>query len=100
MKSAWWHEMAFHDARGGLVVSSPLEATATRTSAHRAQQLADAPPAVDVHELSKTFRLPHQRYSTLKERALHPFAARTHDSLEALVDVTFQVKQGEFFGVV
>jgi ABC-type polysaccharide/polyol phosphate transport system ATPase subunit len=55
---------------------------------------------VDVHELSKTFRLPHQRYSTLKERALHPFAARTHDSLEALVDVTFQVKQGEFFGVV
>jgi ABC-type polysaccharide/polyol phosphate transport system ATPase subunit len=83
-----------------LVVSGVLEATATRTSAQRAQQLADAPPAVEVQELSKAFRLPHQRYSTLKERALHPFAARTHDSLQALDDVTFQVKRGEFFGIV
>jgi ABC-type polysaccharide/polyol phosphate transport system ATPase subunit len=83
-----------------LLVSSSLEATATRTSAQRARQLADASPAVEVRGLSKTFRLPHQRYSTLKERALHPFAARTHDSLQALDDVTFEVKQGEFFGIV
>jgi ABC-type polysaccharide/polyol phosphate transport system ATPase subunit len=83
-----------------LVVSSPLEATATRTSAQRAQQLADAPPAVEVRGLSKIFRLPHQRYSTLKERALHPFASHTFDSFEALHDVTFEVKRGEFFGVV
>jgi ABC-type polysaccharide/polyol phosphate transport system ATPase subunit len=83
-----------------LLVSSSLEATATRTSAQRARQLADAPPAVEVRGLSKTFRLPHQRYSTLKERALHPFAARTHDSLQALDDVTFEVKRGEFFGIV
>ena len=27
--------------------------------------------------VSKTFRLPHQQYHTLKERALHPFRART-----------------------
>jgi ABC-type polysaccharide/polyol phosphate transport system ATPase subunit len=84
----------------GAVVSSPLEATATRTSAQRAQQLADAPPAVEVRELSKTFRLPHQRYSTLKERALHPFAARSHDSLHALEELSFDVRQGEFFGIV
>jgi ABC-type polysaccharide/polyol phosphate transport system ATPase subunit len=84
----------------GLVVSGPLEATATRTSAQRAQQLADAPIAVEVRELSKMFRLPHQRYSTLKERALHPFASSTFDSFEALRDVTFEVKRGEFFGVV
>jgi ABC-type polysaccharide/polyol phosphate transport system ATPase subunit len=83
-----------------LVVSSPLEATATRTSARRAQQLAQAPPAVEVQELHKTFRLPHQRYSTLKERALHPFATRGHDSLHALHGLSFAVKQGEFFGIV
>jgi ABC-type polysaccharide/polyol phosphate transport system ATPase subunit len=83
-----------------LVISRPLEATATRTSAQRARQLADAPPSVEVRELSKAFRLPHQRYSTLKERALHPFATRSHDSLDALDAVTFDVKQGEFFGVV
>jgi ABC-type polysaccharide/polyol phosphate transport system ATPase subunit len=85
---------------GGLVVSGLLEATATRTSAQRAQQLASAPPAVEVSGLSKTFRLPHQRFSTLKERALHPFASSTYDTLQALDDVTFQVKRGEFFGIV
>jgi ABC-type polysaccharide/polyol phosphate transport system ATPase subunit len=50
--------------------------------------------------VSKAFRMPHVRYSTLKERALHPFAARTVDEFEALRDVTFAVKQGEFFGIV
>jgi ABC-type polysaccharide/polyol phosphate transport system ATPase subunit len=53
-----------------------------------------------VRALSKTFRLPHQRYSTLKERALHPFAVRTYDSLRALEDMSFEVKRGEFFGIV
>jgi ABC-type polysaccharide/polyol phosphate transport system ATPase subunit len=53
-----------------------------------------------VHGLGKAFRLPHQRYSTLKERALHPFAARSHDVLRALDDVSFEVKAGEFFGIV
>jgi ABC-type polysaccharide/polyol phosphate transport system ATPase subunit len=82
-----------------LVVSGPLDATATRIS-ERARQLAQAAPAIEVQDVSKAFRLPHQRYSTLKERALHPFAARSHDTLQALDDVSFQVKRGEFFGIV
>ena len=53
-----------------------------------------------MHGVSKTFRLPHQRYSTLKERALHPFSASRYDELEALRDVSFDVKRGEFFGIV
>jgi len=55
---------------------------------------------VAVAHAAKTFRLPHQRYSTLKERALHPFASRTFDELHALEDVSFEVAQGEFFGIV
>jgi ABC-type polysaccharide/polyol phosphate transport system ATPase subunit len=55
---------------------------------------------VRVQEVSKTFRLPHQRYSTLKERALHPFTRRSYDAFHALEDVSFDVKRGEFFGVV
>jgi ABC-type polysaccharide/polyol phosphate transport system ATPase subunit len=55
---------------------------------------------VHVEQVSKTFRLPHQRYSTLKERALHPFTTRGYDAFRALEDVTFDVKRGEFFGVV
>jgi ABC-type polysaccharide/polyol phosphate transport system ATPase subunit len=66
----------------------------------RASRLADAPAAVSVRAVSKTFRLPHRRYTTLKERALHPLATNTYEELHALRDVGFEVRQGEFFGVV
>ncbi|MBN1530844.1 MAG: ABC transporter ATP-binding protein [Thermoleophilaceae bacterium] len=55
---------------------------------------------MEVGSVSKTFRLPHQRYSTLKERALHPLSSRKHDELVALRDVSFHVGTGEFFGIV
>jgi hypothetical protein len=48
---------------------------------------------MSVRGVNKTFRLPHQRYSTLKERALHPFAGNRYDELEALRDVSFDVKR-------
>jgi ABC-type polysaccharide/polyol phosphate transport system ATPase subunit len=66
----------------------------------RARLLEEAPAAVSVERVSKAFRLPHQRYSTLKERALHPFASSTYDVLQALDDVSFEVRSGEFFGIV
>jgi ABC-type polysaccharide/polyol phosphate transport system ATPase subunit len=60
-----------------------------------------APPvAVSVENVSKTFRLPHQQYSTLKERALHPFRSTEYDELHAVTDITLQIASGEFFGIV
>jgi ABC-type polysaccharide/polyol phosphate transport system ATPase subunit len=59
-----------------------------------------APPAVTVHNVKKAFRLPHQQYHTLKERVLHPFRSSTYDVLQAVDDVTFEVRAGEFFGIV
>jgi ABC-type polysaccharide/polyol phosphate transport system ATPase subunit len=55
---------------------------------------------VTVHSLSKRFRLPHQHYSTFKERALHPLRSRTYDTLNAVDDVSVEIAEGEFFGVV
>ena len=55
---------------------------------------------MSVQAAEKCFRLPHHQYSTLKERALHPFASRKYDELRAVQDVTFDVAQGEFFGIV
>jgi ABC-type polysaccharide/polyol phosphate transport system ATPase subunit len=55
---------------------------------------------VIVESLSKEFRLPHERVHTLKERALHPFKRVGADRLEALDRVSFDVREGEFFGVV
>jgi ABC-type polysaccharide/polyol phosphate transport system ATPase subunit len=56
--------------------------------------------AITVTDVSKTFRLPHQRYSTLKERALHPFRSRSVDELHALQHVSVTIDEGEFFGIV
>jgi ABC-type polysaccharide/polyol phosphate transport system ATPase subunit len=66
----------------------------------RAARLAAAPPSVVVDHVSKTFRLPHVQYSTLKERVLHPLRSTTYDELNALTDVDVTIKQGEFFGIV
>jgi ABC-type polysaccharide/polyol phosphate transport system ATPase subunit len=57
-------------------------------------------PAVVARDVSKAFRLPHEQYHTLKERALHPFRSRTFDLLRAVRNVSFEVAPGEFFGIV
>jgi ABC-type polysaccharide/polyol phosphate transport system ATPase subunit len=66
----------------------------------RAQALAAAATAVTVDHVDKTFRLPRRRYSTLKERVIHPFASRDYDELRALRDVDVRIPAGEFFGIV
>jgi ABC-type polysaccharide/polyol phosphate transport system ATPase subunit len=62
--------------------------------------VSTALPAVAVDGVSKSFRLPHERVHTLKERALHPFRRTGHNELRALEDVSFAVQPGEFFGIV
>jgi ABC-type polysaccharide/polyol phosphate transport system ATPase subunit len=57
-------------------------------------------PAVVVEGVSKHFHLPHERVSTLKERALHPFKRVGSERLQTLDDVSFEVAPGEFFGIV
>src|SRR4051794_33353143 len=59
-----------------------------------------AEPAVVVERLQKSFRLPHRRYSTLKERALHPFRSSVYDELRAVNNFNLEVARGEFFGIV
>ena len=56
--------------------------------------------AVSVANLTKHFKLPHQHYSTFKERALHPFRSRTFDELHAVDEVSVDIAPGEFFGIV
>jgi ABC-2 type transport system ATP-binding protein len=60
----------------------------------------DAPPAIRVEDLHKSFRIPTQRVDSLKERAVHPFASREYRELRALDGISFEVRQGEFFGIV
>jgi ABC-type polysaccharide/polyol phosphate transport system ATPase subunit len=60
----------------------------------------DAPPAIRVEDLHKSFRIPTHRVDSLKERAVHPFAARDYRELHALDGISFEIRQGEFFGIV
>jgi ABC-type polysaccharide/polyol phosphate transport system ATPase subunit len=78
-----------------VVVSRPTGALERATPAP-----AGKPPALEIEQLTKTFRIPHQRYSTLKERALHPMRARRFDELHAVDGVSATIEQGEFFGIV
>lgn len=60
----------------------------------------DTPPAIRVDDLYKSFRIPTQRVDSLKERAVHPFASRDFRELHALRGISFEIRQGEFFGIV
>lgn len=59
------------------------------------------PDAIVVsRDVWKTFRLPHDRPSTFKQRVLHPRQSRAATKLNALMDVSFEVAEGEFFGII
>lgn len=60
----------------------------------------DAPVAIRVEDLHKSFRIPTHRVDSLKERAVRPFSSRDYRELHALDGVSFEVRQGEFFGIV
>jgi ABC-type polysaccharide/polyol phosphate transport system ATPase subunit len=58
------------------------------------------PIAIEARGLEKTFRIPTHRVDSLKERVVRPFSARDYRILHALDGVSFDVHQGEFFGIV
>jgi ABC-type polysaccharide/polyol phosphate transport system ATPase subunit len=60
----------------------------------------DAALAIQVEDLHKSFRIPTQRIDSLKERIVRPFATRDYRTLRALDGVSFDIRQGEFFGIV
>jgi ABC-type polysaccharide/polyol phosphate transport system ATPase subunit len=58
------------------------------------------PLAIQVEGLEKSFRIPTHRVDSIKERAVHPFAGREFRELRALDGISFEIHQGEFFGIV
>lgn len=55
---------------------------------------------IKIEGVSKTFRIPHQRYNSLKEHVVNFWRPRTFEEFKALDDVSFEVKKGEFLGII
>jgi ABC-type polysaccharide/polyol phosphate transport system ATPase subunit len=62
--------------------------------------MGNARNAIEVRTISKSFRLPHQQRTTVKEYFLHPLSRSTYEVQRALDDVSFSVSRGEFFGII
>jgi ABC-type polysaccharide/polyol phosphate transport system ATPase subunit len=75
---------------------------ATATDAEAPGTAPDRPrhTAVRVEALEKTFHVPKHQVQTLKEKALHPFRRTEEEALNVLRGVSFDIQQGEFFGIV
>ncbi|NLT06260.1 MAG: ABC transporter ATP-binding protein [Solirubrobacterales bacterium] len=77
-----------------------MPATVQQPARESQRDRPGAAPAVSVRGVSKSFRLPHEQYSTLKQRVLHPRRTHRFSELRALDDVSLEIGQGEFFGIV
>ncbi len=71
--------------------------------AERAQareRVLRGPAVIEVRDLHKSFRIPDRRATTISERVAHPWRQVEYRELKALRGITFEVHQGEFFGIV
>lgn len=59
-----------------------------------------APVVIEARGLEKSFRVPEHRMDSFKERATHPFARPHYRVLQALSGLSFDVHEGEFFGIL
>lgn len=56
--------------------------------------------AIKVKHVSKAFHLPHEKVTSIKSAIVNFRSKRTFEKQEVLRDVSFEIKKGEFFGVV
>ena len=68
--------------------------------ARDADAIAAAPVIIEARGVEKTFRIPQNKVDSLKERVTNPLRRRDYRELHALRGVSFDVHQGEFFGIV
>jgi ABC-type polysaccharide/polyol phosphate transport system ATPase subunit/ABC-type polysaccharide/polyol phosphate export permease len=62
--------------------------------------VAPGPSAISVHDVRKTFLIPHERYTSLKSRAVELFRPEGDTPLHALDGISLELGQGEFLGIV
>lgn len=56
--------------------------------------------AITVKKVSKRFKIPHEKKTTLKEHFINVFKKTTYESFDAVKDVSFDIHKGEFVGII
>jgi len=57
--------------------------------------------AIKVDNVSKTFRLPHEKTTSIKSAVVNFYRRnKTYEKQQVLKDVSFEINKGEFFGIV
>lgn len=56
--------------------------------------------AIKVSHVSKTFRIPHEKVTSVRGAVTSLFNTGGYEEFKALDDVSFEVKKGEFFGII
>ena len=75
------------------MITDPLVETQTR-------DLSANPVVISVEGLKKSFNIPLHRVESFKERTVHPLRKTEYRELKALDGIDFEVRKGEFFGIV
>lgn len=64
------------------------------------QNIMTSDLAIKVENVSKTFVLPHEKIDTMKGMFVNLFKQKTYEEFKALNNVSFEVKKGEFLGII
>lgn len=57
-------------------------------------------PAIELRDVHKAFRIPHEVHTTLTERILSGFRGTTYEHFEALRGVDLTIETGSFIGII
>lgn len=57
-------------------------------------------PAIKVVGIHKSFRLPHEKNASIKSVIINPLRRRGYENQQVLHGISFEVHEGDFFGIV
>jgi ABC-type polysaccharide/polyol phosphate transport system ATPase subunit len=56
--------------------------------------------AISVKNVYKSFKIPHEKHTSLKSAVFNIFNKRSYSEYKAADGISFEVKKGEFFGII
>jgi len=56
--------------------------------------------AIKVENVSKTFKIPHEKINSVRGVFVNALKKKNYEEFKALDNVSFEVKKGEFFGII